>query len=134
VRQFAAPPTSPSPAPPVKLEGLRLTSRRGPSPGSSPGQAWGRLFPLRGGEGLCPRFVSQKGVTKHLEQPCLALAAGATKGVNGRADPDIDETALLEDMPPACARQATGNSVRPQIDIAERACRNFLAVRDVGKL
>jgi hypothetical protein len=78
--------------------------------------------------------VSQKGVAEHLEQPCLALAAGATKGVDRRADPDIDKAALLEDLPPACARQATGNSVGPQVDIAERTWRDFLAVRDVGKL
>jgi len=78
--------------------------------------------------------VCQKGVAKHFEQPRLALAARIAKGVNGRADHDIDETALLEHMPPACARQATGNSVGPQVDIAERACRNLFAVRDVGKL
>jgi hypothetical protein len=78
--------------------------------------------------------VSQKCVAEHLEQPCLALATGTTKGVDRRADPDTDKAALLEDLPPACARQATGNSVRPQIDIVERARRDFLAVRDVGKL
>src|SRR5215471_21182613 len=37
-------------------------------------------------------------------------------------------------MPPACARQATGDSVGPQVDVAERPGRNLLAVRDVGEL
>jgi hypothetical protein len=78
--------------------------------------------------------MCQKGVAKHFEQPRLALAARAAEGVNRRADPDIDETALLKHMPPACAWQATGNSVGPQVDIAERPWRNLLAVRDVGKL
>jgi hypothetical protein len=41
---------------------------------------------------------------------------------------------LFKDMPPACARQATGNSVGPQIDIAQRACGNLLAIRNVRKL
>jgi hypothetical protein len=78
--------------------------------------------------------MCQKGVAEHFEQPRLALAASAAEGVNPRADPDIDETALLKHMPPACARQATGNSIGPQVDIAKRPCRNLLAVRDVGKL
>ena len=73
-------------------------------------------------------------MAKHLEQPRLALAVGAAEGINRRADPNIDETALLEHMPPACARQATGDSVGPQVDIAERPGRNLLAVRDVGEL
>ena len=80
------------------------------------------------------RRVCQKGIAKHLEQPGLAFTAGTAKGVNRRADPDIDKTAFFKHMPPACARQATGNSVGPQVDIAEGACRNLLAVRDVGKL
>jgi hypothetical protein len=37
-------------------------------------------------------------------------------------------------MPPTCARQATGNSVGPQIDVAERSRRDLLAVREVGEL
>jgi hypothetical protein len=78
--------------------------------------------------------VCQKGVAEHFEQPRLALAASAAEGVNRRADPDIDETALLKHMPPACARQATGNSIGPQVDIAERSCRNLLSVRNVRKL
>jgi hypothetical protein len=85
-----------------------------------------------GGEGLSPRFVCQKGIAKDLEQPGLAFTTGTAKGVNRRADPDIDKTALLKDLPQACARQASGNSVGPQVDIAEGACRNLLAVRDVG--
>jgi hypothetical protein len=78
--------------------------------------------------------VCQKGIAKHFEQPGLDFTAGTAKGVNRRPDPDIDKTALLKHMAPACARQATGNSVGPQVDIAEGACRNLLAVRNVGKL
>jgi hypothetical protein len=46
LKQFAALPTSPSPAPRVKPVGLRLTWRRGPS-----------LSPLKGGEGLGLGFI-----------------------------------------------------------------------------
>jgi hypothetical protein len=78
--------------------------------------------------------VRREGVAVHLEQPRLALAAGATKGVNRRANPDIYTPGLLKRLPPACARQATGNSIGRQVDFAERSCRDLLAVRDVGKL
>lgn len=78
--------------------------------------------------------MCQKGVTKHFKQPCLALAAGPAEGVNRRADPDIDETALLKHMPPACARPAAGDSVGPQVEIAERSRRYLFAVCAVGKL
>jgi hypothetical protein len=78
--------------------------------------------------------VCQKSVAVDLEQPRLALTAGAAKGINRRPDLDIYETTLLKHMPPACARQATGNSVGPQVDVAESSCWNLLAVRDVGKL
>ena len=78
--------------------------------------------------------MCQEGVAEDLEQPSLALAAGTTERVNRRADLNIDKPTLLKHMPPACARQATGDSVGPQVDAAERSCWNLLAVRDVGKL
>lgn len=64
--------------------------------------------------------MRQKGAAKQFEQPRLALAASAAKGVNGRADPDIDETAWLKHMPPALAPRATDNLAGPQVDIAQR--------------
>ena len=78
--------------------------------------------------------MCQKRVAKHFEQSRLALPAGATKGVDGRSDLDIDKTALLKHMPPACARQATGNSIGPKVDVAQRARGDLLAVRNVGEL
>jgi len=56
------------------------------------------------------------------------------ESVYRRADTDINETALLEHLPPACARQAAGNSIGPQVDVADRRFRYRLAIRDVGKL
>ena len=80
------------------------------------------------------RFVGQKGVAVDLKQPRLALAAGTAEGVYRRADLDINETALLKHMPPACARQATGNSIGPQVDVADSRFRYGLAVGNVGEL
>src|ERR1051326_9642445 len=80
------------------------------------------------------RLVRQKGVTENLKQPRLTLPASTTKGVNRRADIDLNEPAFFQHTPPTCARQATGNSVGPQVDTAKRRCGNILAVGDVGEL
>jgi hypothetical protein len=58
-----------------------------PSARSEKGRAL-NIFTYRG-------FVCPKGVAKHFEQPCFALAAGSAKGINRRADADIDKTTLL---------------------------------------
>src|SRR5580704_2589833 len=79
------------------------------------------------------RFPSEKGVTINLEQPRLTLAAGTTEGVDRRPDLDPYEPAFLKHAPPACTRQATGNSIGPQVDVAQRARGNLFAVRDVGE-
>jgi hypothetical protein len=76
--------------------------------------------------------MCQKGVTLQTTAPCLDR--GATEGVNRRAGLDINEPALLEHTLRACARQVTGNSIGPQVDIAERSRRNRLSVRNVRKL
>ena len=78
--------------------------------------------------------MRQKGVPIDLEEPRLAFTVGAAEGVDRRADLDIHETALIKHLPPACARQATGNSVGPQIDVAERSCGDLLPVCNVGEL
>jgi hypothetical protein len=59
------------------------------------------------------RLSREKGVVEDLEQSRLALPASATEGVDRRADLDLNEPAFFQQMPPACARQATGNSVGP---------------------
>ena len=46
---------------------------------------------------LC-RFACEKGVAIHFEQPRLALATDAAKGINGQADPDISETAGAQEL------------------------------------
>ena len=69
------------------------------------------------------RFKGYERVAKDLEQPRLAFAAGAAEGIDRRAYTDIDDTAYFQHPPPARARQATGNSVGPKIDVADRRFR-----------
>jgi hypothetical protein len=66
------------------------------------------------------RLVCSKGAAKDFEQSCFAFTAGSAKGINRRADLDIDKTTLLKQMPPTCTRQAADNSVSPQVDITQR--------------
>lgn len=80
------------------------------------------------------RFARQKSIAIDLEQPRLALAASAAEGIDRRADLDIEETAFSQHLPPACARQATGNSIGPEIDVAYRRFRHGFAAGDVGEL
>jgi len=79
-------------------------------------------------------LLRPEGVTKNLEQTRLALPASAAEGINRRANIDIDEPAFLQHPPPACARQATGNSIGPKVDVARRGFRHDLTGCDVGEL
>src|SRR6266566_5579235 len=78
--------------------------------------------------------MSYEGVAEDLEQPRPALTASTTKGVNRRANVDLNEPAFFQHTPPACARQATGNSVGPQVDVADSGFRHRLACGNVGEL
>jgi len=80
------------------------------------------------------RFARQESIAIDLKQPRLALAASAAEGIDRRADLNIDETAFFQHLPPACARQATGNSIGPEVDVADCRFRDGLAARDIGKL
>ena len=85
---------------------------------------YGRLF----------RFQSEERIAKDLEQSGFALPDSAPESVNWRTYIDPDEPAFFQKTPPACTRQATGNSVGPQIDVADRRFRHGPAGRDVGEL
>lgn len=83
---------------------------------------------------MSARFSREKRVAEDLEQPRLALPASTPEGVDRGADFDLNETGFLQYLLPACARQATSNSSRPEIDVADRRFGNRLAVRYVGEL
>ena len=80
------------------------------------------------------RLMRYERIAEDLEQPRLALPTSLPEGINRRAYIDIYETTLFQHPPPACARQATGNSVGPEVDVADSPFRHGLAGCDVGKL
>jgi len=80
------------------------------------------------------RLSRQECIAIDLEQTRLALPASAAEGINGRADVDLDEPAFFQHIPPACARQATSNSISPKVDVADRRFRHGLSGCDVGEL
>ena len=80
------------------------------------------------------RLSGEKGVAIDLEQPGFAFAPGATERVDRGSYHDTFEPAFLKHLPPACARQATGNSIGPKVDVADRCFRHGLARRDIGEL
>jgi hypothetical protein len=47
---------------------------------------------------------------------------------------DFHKPDLFQHLLPACARQASGNSGSPEVNVADRRFGNGLAVRDVGEL
>jgi len=84
--------------------------------------------------GLSSRSARDECVAEHLEESCVRLAARTTKGVDRRANLYIHETAVFEQLPPTCTRQATGNSIGPEIDVGLRGVRHRFAGGDVREL
>lgn len=75
-----------------------------------------------------------EGITEDFERAGVFLPAGAAEGIDRVTDLDLDETGLFQQLPPACARQATGNSGGPEIDVADGGFGHRLAVGDVREL
>ncbi len=63
--------------------------------------------------GISAGLARKERVAVHLEHPRLFLTARTPKSVAQRTNLDVDETGLLENSLPACARQAAGDSSRP---------------------
>ena len=80
------------------------------------------------------RFAGEERVTEDIEGACVPLTLCAGERVYGRADYDVEEPGLLKQVFPTCARQATGDSTGPQIDIALGFYRNGSPGGDVGEL
>ena len=69
-----------------------------------------------------------------LERAGVRFTEGTAEGVDGIADSNVDESGGLEKSVPACTRQATGDSTRPEIDVALGLFGHGHAVGDVGEL
>ena len=80
------------------------------------------------------RLPGEERVTVDLELAGLLFSTRTAESIDRRTDPDINEPDVLKHLLPGCARQTTGNSRRPEIDVADRRFGYGLAIRDVGKL
>src|SRR3972149_3706012 len=80
------------------------------------------------------RFHGKKRISVYIERPGVLFPSCPPEGIDGRSDLDIHKTGFLKHPFPACARQAPGDSARPQVDVADRRLRDRLAVRDIGEL
>ena len=84
--------------------------------------------------GISAWLACKERITVHFKQPRHFLTACTPEGVARRSNLDVDETGLLENPLPACARQAAGDSSRPEIDVSHCRLRNGFAVCDIGEL
>ena len=80
------------------------------------------------------RPSSEERITVDVELPSLAFPARAAEGIDRRTDPNVDESDLFQHLLPGCARQTTGNSGRPKIDVSDRRFGHRLAIRNVREL
>ena len=87
-----------------------------------------------GGRRADSGLAGEERIAVHVERASVLLAAGATEGVDGLTDLDVDEACAFEESLPACARQATGDSTGPQIDVALRFLGHWPPVGDVREL
>ena len=80
------------------------------------------------------REVHSSRVTVDLELAGLLFSTRAAEGIDPRTDPDINEPDVFQHLLPGCARQTTGNSGRPEIDVPDRRLGYGFAVCDVSEL
>lgn len=80
------------------------------------------------------RSGCEEGVAVDLEAAGVGLAASTSERVGRRADRDVDEAGLAEELMPALTGQPTGNSAGPQVDVAQRLGGDGTPVGDVGEL
>src|SRR2546430_5763493 len=99
-------------------------SRNGPSP-ARPGSR-------RGSAGL--GLACANGIAVGPVGPSLLLAARAGEGVRDWSELDPHEAGSLDDGPPPCARQGTGDSAGPEVDVSKGGLRDRLFHADVGYL
>jgi hypothetical protein len=78
--------------------------------------------------------VTDEGVPKYRECLGVFFASCTCEHIDRRSDLNIDEAGVAHHFSPACTRQATGDSSRPQVNVAHRLFGHLIAVRYVGEL
>jgi hypothetical protein len=79
-------------------------------------------------------FAGDESVAKHFKDTGVGFAPGTVKSIDRFPDLEIHETTTLNQLLPACTRQASGDSRSPQINITHHRFRYRFAIGDVGKL
>jgi len=79
-----------------------------------------------------PWLAGSNRITVCPKLSCFIFSAGAGEGVDTRTELYVNEPSASDHRIPSCARQGTGNSTGPEIDVAERALRNRLLDTHVG--
>ena len=77
---------------------------------------------------------SEERITVDVEQPSFLFTTRATERIDWRTDPNVDKSDLFQHFLPGCARQTTGNSGCPKIDVSDRCFRHRLSIRNVCEL
>ena len=72
---------------------------------------------------LSPGLVRSNRVPERAELSSALLSASAGEGVKRIGELDVDESRAADHRLPPCTRQGTGDSTRPEIDIAEGVLR-----------
>lgn len=80
------------------------------------------------------RLEGKKRIAVDVEHPGFLFPLRPPESVDGRSDRNIHKPGFPEHPFPACARQAPGDSVRPQVNVSNRRLRNRFAVCDIGEL
>jgi hypothetical protein len=79
-------------------------------------------------------FARQERISVDLEQSSLVLAARTFERIDRRSDLDFNEPDVFQHFLPGCARQTTGDSGRPKINVLNGRLGDWLAIGDVRKL
>ena len=80
------------------------------------------------------RLVGAERVPPRSEDPGVLLATRSRIGVDARAELEVDKPHTTDDRLPPCARQGTGDSAGPEVDIPLRLFRDWLVDAYVGDL
>jgi hypothetical protein len=78
--------------------------------------------------------VSDEGVAEYGECAGVVLASCTSEHIDRRSNLGVDEARVAHHFSPACTRQATGDSSRPQVDVAHGLFGHIITVRYVGEL
>src|SRR5439155_21420683 len=66
-----------------------------------------------------PRFAGSNRITQRPELSSTLLSPSASEGVDRISEFDLDQPSAADHRLPPCARQGTGDSTGPEVDVAK---------------